>query len=76
MSPKRPVTNSHFPSQRQDGIQYSIHLGESELFFPVFAPQRDSDREASWMDGWILFRPEALSLKGLGALTTVDNSRD
>jgi hypothetical protein len=23
-----------------------------------------------WMDGWILFRPEALSLKGLGTLTT------
>jgi hypothetical protein len=25
------------------------------------------------MDGWILFRPEALSLKGLGTLTTVYN---
>jgi hypothetical protein len=27
-----------------------------------------------WMDGWILFRPEALSLKGLGTLTTYDSS--
>jgi hypothetical protein len=25
------------------------------------------------MDGWILFRPEALSLKGLGTLTNVHN---
>jgi hypothetical protein len=28
-----------------------------------------------WMDGWILFRPEALSLKGLGTLTTVQYIR-
>jgi hypothetical protein len=27
-----------------------------------------------WMDGWILFRPEALSLKGLGTLITNDSS--
>ena len=26
------------------------------------------------MDGWTLFRPEALSLKGLGSLTTFDSS--
>jgi hypothetical protein len=26
------------------------------------------------MDGWILFRPEALSLKGLGTLTTYDSA--
>jgi hypothetical protein len=27
-----------------------------------------------WMDGWILFRPEALSLKGLSTLTTYDSA--
>jgi hypothetical protein len=27
------------------------------------------------MDGWILFRPEALSLKGLGTLTTIHTIR-
>ncbi len=26
------------------------------------------------VDGWILFRPEALSLKGLGTLITYDSS--
>jgi hypothetical protein len=28
-----------------------------------------------WMDGWILFRPEALSLKGLGTLNTYNPDR-
>jgi hypothetical protein len=34
--------------------------------------RRDS---MTWMDGWISFRPEALSLKGLGTLTTVHTIR-